>query len=529
MSGSDGEGKEIEVRIIEGRLRKRPYSFCRGEPSCSPYSVNREIFLDEGDEMKPLLFSLFKGISFDQNRGTLINSFDESLGKFYNNIESEKGVIMMLHRMKSRFVSNLLVLFLCHLSISAYGEMVEQIWKKTAGERFLSEIEGFPPSEVKSELTRTDVSEEDKEWLLNAVRITTAGQDNILYTDDGRVIELPKGFKGSRGIMPSRNFKYFILDVRYYNPEVKEEYEWWHSLPLKDQANPNFPGEKLAFLKKPEFLNKFIFMDFTGREIWTKDDMPGRSYISNDGKTVVAIPDGSYFSSASFYDEQGNLLKKAKFPYGRQLTADLSGDGKLFTVAAGLEPKSENTTIIAFDNKGNELWKRELKGKPLFDRSLTMSENGKHIAVCLKGIWPSSWTYVLNEKGDLDFTADFFSYVRSFSGDGNYLALLERKYIDYIDLKEKETLWRYKGTIENNLHLWLDVSLLGDFVALVTFLGEESDNLIEFTLLNKSGKVFHHERVDQSAYYMPQITFSPQGNYIVVNTSMSTLYYRITQ
>jgi hypothetical protein len=357
-------------------------------------------------------------------------------------------------------------------------------------------------------------------------------QDGIIYTDKGEGIVLPPGDKR---VFSSRNYKHFVVHNRYRNPdpEVFAWYKWYDSLTPVELGNLSLSKKDRKMLNTPLYLNQFIFMNYLGKEIWIKDVIHKWLFVSNDGKKVVAIPEGGSFSTASFYEENGNVVGKPTFVAGRRGAVDLSLDGQLFVVASGLSSKTGKSTIIAFDNNGNELWRKMLRGKSPFGKSLTISSNRENIAICLEEGWSSAWTYVLNKKGDLIYTADFLKHrrylspVRSFSKDGKYLALLDRDQVGLVDLKESKTLWRYNNPNGSYHNKWVDVSHSGDVVAFIYYLYENKKSYVEFSLINKDGIIVHKQRVDESAYYTPKIFFSPQGNYLLAHTRLNTAFYKI--
>lgn len=434
----------------------------------------------------------------------------------------------MSSREKIALVIGVLALSSSLPGIPVCGEQVEIIWRKPIEERFDFEKEGFPPG-IKAELTRKDVPKEDKEWLMNSVRITVASHEKVLITDDGKVIQLPKDIKK---VTTSRNLKYMLFHIREENPEVKERYDWYKSLPALEQIEVS--KQKPEFLRKPRYFFEFLYMDNTGRNLWTRKDMPGRAYISDDGKTVVAIHDGEFFSSASFYDEHGDLIRKAKFAYGRSWCADLSASGEFFSVISGLNTEFENSTVITFDSKGNELWTKELKGKPSWGMLLAISDNGDRIAVCLSAA--SARTHVLDREGNVVYTADFLSYIRSFSGDGNYLALLEKNYVDFIDVMKKKRLWRFYGESKENYYKWLDVSALGEIIAIIKFLPikeekereREKERDIVLTLLKKTGEPIWQGKVGKIGFHTPRVSLSPNGKYIRIVTDEGVYFVMLT-
>ena len=59
---------------------------------------------------------------------------------------------------------------------------VKLLYKKEFGELMVGP-EGFPPPEIKQILLDKDIPQEDKDWLLNSLRIEIARRDKVLYTN----------------------------------------------------------------------------------------------------------------------------------------------------------------------------------------------------------------------------------------------------------------------------------------------------------------------------------------------------------
>lgn len=84
---------------------------------------------------------------------------------------------------------------------------LELIYKKELGEMMVGP-EGFPPPEIKQVLQDKDIPQEDKDWLLNSLRIEIARREKVLYTNDRKAIRLPDDLQS---ITTSQNLKYMIV------------------------------------------------------------------------------------------------------------------------------------------------------------------------------------------------------------------------------------------------------------------------------------------------------------------------------
>ena len=403
---------------------------------------------------------------------------------------------------------------------------LEPIWTRSAAEKVISMEEGFPPPEIRQELKREDVPEADKEWLLNVLRVTAARKERILYTNDGRTIDLPRDIGILRwGIVSSKNFRYFMLwPWRSWASEGKSYMESKARLKPPDPQYLYWGAEKVEQarrgLEEYERLEKesdFILMDSDGNKLWRQHNMPERIYISDDGRTVVATHKGHFFGSACFYDIKGELVRKVKFPYGRGGNADLSANGEVFVVIAGLASEDGHSTVIAYGPKGDKLWETRLLGKPNVGgtaRRVFVSTTGKFVAVSFYSVRK---TYLFDRKGDLVRTFDIVATWAGFSAEDDYVVLVGRGKVVFAETKQGRVVWSTEGKSTERV----SIDPNGEFVLLLGRSGSSEDpGECQLEAINQKGQVSGREIIQGTSGYWPECHISEEGSYILVDTGV---------
>jgi hypothetical protein len=441
-------------------------------------------------------------------------------------------IVMRLVRTLSLviFVACLLLMATSHAEEEP-GQVIQLrlVWSRSAADRVISEEAGFPPLEIRAELERKDVPEADKEWLLNALRITAARNDRILYTDEGRVIELPQNGLLRWHIATSKNYKYLMLCPLRWDWEAKSRMESIASTPPHD---PTFSAERVEVAKRNleeyELLEKesdFILMDWKGSELWGRHDMPDRVCISDDGRTLVATQRDHHFASASFYDEKGQLVRKAEFPYGAGGNADLSADGSLFVVIAGLASEDGYSTIIAYDREGEMLWQRRVLGKPAVGgdaRRIFVSTTGEFVAISL---YSAGETYLFNRSGDLVGTFDVVTGWAAYSAADDYAVLIGRGSVRLVKTEEGRVVWGTEG--ESTERVVMDPK--GDFLVLLgRSRSPEDPGECQIEVISRAGERMCRETIKGTTGKWPDCHISVEGSFVMIDTGPVLALYDFT-
>jgi hypothetical protein len=237
-------------------------------------------------------------------------------------------------------------------------------------------VDGFPPPEIKAAFEDTSIPEEDKEWVLNNIRVWAAYRAKKLWLDDGSTMEIPVVEPGDRlqtfTIFSSRNKKYWLVRaMRFEGPEIPPEPE----PPAGGKPTPEFAEAKSARLTA-QWAQKAhwreVFMDVEGRIYWEKEFGPYDTHledqwygevvahISDDGEMVVKI--GA--RKGWFCGKAGECVERDGFSY-LQRTA-LSADGSTFVVHTGGGPYDHRVDfgrrcgLQAYDRTGELKWASEV-------------------------------------------------------------------------------------------------------------------------------------------------------------------------
>jgi hypothetical protein len=461
--------------------------------------------------------------------------------------------------MKKLFLSSIIA-FLA-ISLGLYAQDTAQaepkvklqlVYKKDFNEMTVGP-EGFPPPEIKQLLKDKDIPQEDKEWLLNSLRIEIARRKKVLYTNDGKAIKLPDDLQS---ISTSQNLKYMIIYAAHTDyggltaDEVKKlrddwldaykRYSQWQTKYEKAAENfrQAFIDSMHYWLKISDSLNEFIrlternkkeYKKFlcietaSGRVLWEKENMEPPRYISNDAKTIIGVPGYHFFSSAIFYDEYGNEKKRVGGLWGPQGCHDMSADGEMFCVITRINQKDTSVmAVAAYDSAGNQAWLTELAGTwPRGDPCIAVSPTHKYVAVTLwgKNWWREAYTFLLNEKGIVKNTYNYKTYYPGFSFDDKYLILgTIRDTIYFISTDDGAVLW--SKVLGGHSYKKPIVSKDGRAIFFISQVPERHPAY----LLDKDGDIIwigSHELKNA-------IGLSPAGYFFIPSANPDVIIYRIT-
>ncbi|MBE0433764.1 hypothetical protein IBX73_09930 [candidate division WOR-3 bacterium] len=320
---------------------------------------------------------------------------------------------------------------------------LELVYKKEFNE--IISADGFPPPEIKQILKDKDIPQEDKDWLLNSLRIEIARKEKMLYTNDGRTIKLPDDLQS---ITTSKNLKYMIVYAAHTDyggltaDEVKNlRDEWldaykrasqWQSIWEKttDPSEKERLHDSLQYwvrisdslsaqmtetsMMKNEY-KKFIMMQTEdGKVLWEKDNS-GRFYIFDDGI-------GCALNSAGieFYAQNGNIRKFYNISI-RGILRDVHIDGDLIVLLSG----GSNESYVTLLNKDKgKIWEKDFS-LPFYPAHVLISEKSERILISIDTI-----TYLYSTSGDLIKIFPHWINHFSFSSNGAYLALLDPDFLE---------------------------------------------------------------------------------------------------
>ncbi|MBE0433705.1 PQQ-like beta-propeller repeat protein [candidate division WOR-3 bacterium] len=356
------------------------------------------------------------------------------------------------------------------------------LYKKEFGELMVGP-EGFPPPEIKQILKDNDIPQEDKDWLLNSLRIEIARKEKVLYTNDGKTIQLPDDLQS---IWTSKNLKYMVTYAAHYDwmgmssDDVrnvrtnehnarKKSIEWgmkWEeaghaqdytyidSVRYWCHVRDSLGALDASIQRNTRHIKKVIFLETeTGRVLWQKDgwvntfdgtgdDVMPPSFVSDDGKTSAAIPGygglGHLYNTVIFYDERGSEKKALTDLYGRRGCHDLSADGEIFYTLTQSSRDDTTTLVAAFGNDGRERWQAGLgSGWPAFRPCIAVSQNNRFVVASTGG------TSLFTDRGALIDTYKFRTYKPAFSSDDRYVMLgYPRDTVYFVQTDNGDILWK---------------------------------------------------------------------------------------
>jgi len=468
--------------------------------------------------------------------------------------------------MKKAFTVLILISILPVIQVYAQiksGITLELLYKKEFGE-LMVDPEGFPPPEIKQILLDKNIPQEDKDWLLNSLRIEIARREKVLYTNDGKAIRLPKDLQS---ISSSRNLKYMIVYAAHYDwmgmsrddvPNVrtdehsarKKSIEWglkWEeagraqdyvfidSLRYWCHIRDSLAVIDIAIQRSTKQIKKVLCLETeTGRVLWQKDGwvnvfdgtgdniMPP-SYISDDGEVSVAVTYPRFVNSAIFYNKTGETSGQVTGMNSMSGYVGLSADGKRFYAATNI--RSSQPEVACFDGNGNELWKQRVSGdRSRGAASFAVADNHKYAVVSLDIVYGGAATTLIDEGARIVAVYDF-GVERSitFSADGHFLAIpSDGGTLYFIESSTGKILWQ-KSLLSK--HAVCDMRYDAKYII-------ETD--AEFVrMYNSNGQVVLTDRLSDplksssSSTIITEFALSSRGNLFLLKDDMTFALHHI--
>jgi outer membrane protein assembly factor BamB len=429
---------------------------------------------------------------------------------------------------------------------------LELLYEKPFADLY-STSEGFPPPEIKQILDRDDIPLEDKDWLLNSFLIEIARREKVIYTYDGRIIELLQDVKS---IVASDNYKYFVVysastdfdglshsEIKQMNEDWRDAFtkfgEWrsryenaygnkkeiykdsmYHWLNIRDSLE-----RLLSNLEKNKVETKITecIETSSGRKVWRNTSMMSPSHLADDGRAIV-VPGYYAYDHALFYDANGDEISKAIGFFGPQQCHDMSADGEMFCAITRL--KGTDTlpmAVVAFNSKGNELWRTEIQGvRPFTDPCIAVSPNHKYVAAALLGEhwWKEAYTTLLDNNGTTIGVYNCNTYFPAFSQDDEYLILWASQDTTYfIETQTGKVRWKIylPGHADKTASMPKD----GQVIFIYSMITDRHPAY----LLDLNGNILWRGTYDMKN----AVGFSPNGHFLIASYDPQTIILEIVE
>lgn len=352
---------------------------------------------------------------------------------------------------------------------------LELIYKKELGEMMVGP-EGFPPPEIKQVLQDKDIPQEDKDWLLNSLRIEIARREKVLYTNDRKAIRLPDDLQS---ITTSQNLKYMIVYAAHTDyggmtreqvkklrddwldaykrcsqwqtkweresekkiPEYRDSMHYW--LKISDSLNELL--REVTMRKKKEYKIFIMMQTEDGKVLWEKNE-GDRYYIFDDG--VVSIVNAA---EIKFYNKKGNLITVYSIAI-QGVLRDVNLNGDFIALLSG--GSNESYTMLLNKTKG-KIWEKEFS-LPFYPAQILISSKSERILISV-----DTMTYLYSTSGELIKVFPHWINHFSFSHDGKYFALLDPSFLEICESsngnilgkwhkeRKNQGLWRCQVTSES--------------------------------------------------------------------------------
>jgi outer membrane protein assembly factor BamB len=440
---------------------------------------------------------------------------------------------------------------------------VKLLYKKEFGELMVGP-EGFPPPEIKEILLDEDIPQEDKDWLLNSLRIEIARREKALYTDDGKMIQLPDDLQS---IWTSKNMKYMVVYAAHYDfmgmsqaeanaimrsaheassksiqwgrkweeAGRSQDYVFIDSLRYWCHIRDSLAMIDIAIQRSTKHIKKVLCLETeTGRVLWQKegwvnvfdgtgDDVMPPSFVSDDGKTSVAVTFPHFINSAVFYNKTGDISGQIKDMKSVSGYAALSADGVLFYAVTNI--RLDKPEVACFDQNGNVLWKQYVLGdRGRGNHSFAVADNHEYAIVSLDIIYGGAATTLIDKNARIVAVYDF-GVERSitFSADGHVLAIpSDGGTLYFIESSTGKILWQ-KSLLSK--HAVCDMRHDAKYII-------ETD--AEFVrMYNSNGQVVLTDRLSDplksssSSTIVTEFALSSRGNFFLLRDDKSFALYRV--
>ena len=424
--------------------------------------------------------------------------------------------------------------------------------------------EGFPPARIKQILLDKVIPQEDKDWLLNSLRIEIARRERVLYTDDGKSIQLPDDLQS---ISTSKNMKYMVVYAAHYDfmgmsqaeanaimrsaheassksiqwgrkweeAGRSQDYVFIDSLRYWCHIRDSLATIDIAIQRSTKHIKKVLCLETeTGIVLWQKDgwvnvfdgtgdDVMPPSFISDDGKTSVAVTFPHFINSALFYNKAGDISGQINDMKSISGYAALSADGVLFYAATNI--RENQSEIACFDRQGNVLWKQHVLGdRSRGPHSFAVTDNHEYAIVSLDIIHGGAATTVIDKNARIVAVYDF-GVERSitFSADGHVLAIpSDGGTLYFIESSTGKILWQ-KSLLSK--HAVCDMRHDAKYII-------ETD--AEFVrMYNSNGQVVLADRLSDplksssSSTIVTEFALSSRGNFFLLRADKAFALYRV--
>lgn len=303
----------------------------------------------------------------------------------------------------------------------------------------------------------------------------------------------------------------------------------------------NFIG--ILEMAPPEKIHKaplpitFTLFDGNGEKLWSLkrhvsyDDLDPSFYISNAGRVAMVEPAAcvvSFFDQAGELDGKVRLFEDASWSNERPISAAYSGDGTRFAVNAlhhhprpgdELSPRQKGQSfLILFDDRGQELWRRELASE-ISDR-VAISGDGMVIAAAahsVKGLdMVEMKTYLYDGQGELLGPLDLPFQHAIFSSEGKHLLLGHKNSLSLVEISSTQAVWQITLPSEVGQIRALDLSAHGRLALVLTASSRNrGDGFIyiapQVFLFDREGHQAWSETFPNDAFWEPLATFLDDG------------------
>lgn len=258
---------------------------------------------------------------------------------------------------------------------------------------------------------------------------------------------------------------------------------------------------------------------------------PRNIVLSDNGSFAIFNIYEDYGSTIDFFDDKGNLVEQVKPLKGgySYYNGRYSNLGDCFIGV--FNAQGGGGVIILFDNKGNQIWKKDLKLNQFNIYQLIISEKGNYIYMAGMSFENESYkyfNYCFDIKGNTVFFKDN-GKIGTFSENEQYLYLSSENEIELMEIKTNTSIWSYSDPDSSSSITSVTFLNNGKYSIFSMRKNPQTDKK-KVIILDKHGKIFSEMNVVSDKKIKKLIVGScGEDSFYIINGNQLEMYKLISE